>query len=486
MKQRINFLPQIKLWNSAIFQANRINTWHDLSTGDLGTITYDDELNTFAVVLNGEKNPEWKYLLTSDSSNTDAVTSLKLSNGVDYTELNPGPGGVIDLYTGSLYDCSTNRLATMADVQGAVAGASLLGVKMDSSILDIDSSFVMMYSDPGSSYFDMGGPSADKFNPLATVGTVNAAVQLVRADVSNAIASLGDLFTLEAVYDTSFIADHRLSDFASLLDYLDTADPTWPTGYVKGSVLIYGNEEWVLIDQENPAASGSWELLGSLAAPDQYVTSFGNQTGAIILSNSFFMAGKQLNLEAASSTSLGGVMTGHSTGLEGSSYIFDLKVGGKAVSDASRGYVSIPVVTGASTDASYGIVPNSLLQGNTKVYTAAINPTTCNASDVSDPSYSEIHTVRITHNLGTSDVIVSVYKVIGTTARAGRQLVYVDEIISSNNQIDIFFGSPEAFIGCQEKDGNDHYLGYVVVIAGSTNATQIPDASIDPTISKTE
>jgi hypothetical protein len=110
------------------------------------------------------------------------------------------------------------------------------------------------------------------------------------------------------------------------------------------------------------------------------------------------------------------------------------------------------------------------------VYTAAINPTTCG---VPDASYSEIHTVRITHNLGTSDVIVSVYKVkINTAERAGRQLVYVDEIISSNNQIDIFFGSPEAFIGCQEKDGNN-YLGYVAVIAGSTNATQIPDASIN-------
>lgn len=484
MKQRINFLPQVKLWNSAIFQANRINTWHDLSTGDLGTITYDDELNTFAVVLNGENNPEWKYLLTSDSSNTDAVTSLRLSNGVAYTELNPGSDGVIDLYTGSLYDYNTNRLATMADIQGAVAGASLLGVKMDSSILDIDSSYVMMYSDPDSSYFDMGGPSADKFNPLATVGTVNAAVQLVMSDVSNAIASLGDLFTLEAVYDTSFITDpdHPLPNFASLLDYLDENQPGWASGYDKGSVLIFGNEEWVLLDPTSPGASGSWEMLGSLATPDAYVTLFGGQTGAITISDSFFMNDKQLNLETASDTSLGGVMTGHSTGLENSNYIFDLKVGGKAVSDASRGYVSIPVVTGASTDASYGIVPNSLLQGNTQVYTAAINPTTC---DVSDASYSEIHTVHITHNLGTSDVIVSVYKVkINMAERAGRQLVYVDEIISSANQIDIFFGSPEAFIGCQEKDGNDNYLGYVVVIAGSTNATEIPDASIVLTINE--
>ncbi len=477
MKQRINFLPQVKLWNSAVFQANRINTWHDLSTGDLGTITYDDELNKFAVVLEGKSAPEWKYLLTSDSSDASALTSLRLSNGVTYTELNPGPDGVIDLYTGSLYDYNTNRLATMADIQGAVAGASLLGVKMDSSILDIDSSYVMMYSDPDSSYVDMGGPSADKFNPLATVGTVKTAVEHVLSDVSNAIASLGVLFTLEAVYnDASFIADHQLTNFDRLLDYLDENQSGWADDYDKGSVLIFGNEEWVLIDPLYPGASKSWELLGSLANPDQYVTSFGGETGAITLSNSFFMNSKQLNLETASDTSLGGVMTGHSTGLENSNYIFDLKVGGKAVSDASKGYVSIPVVTGASTDASYGIVPNSLLQGNTRVYTAAINPTTCG---VPDASYSEIHTVRITHNLGTSDVIVSVYKVkINTAERAGRQLVYVDEIISSNNQIDIFFGSPEAFIGCQEKDGNN-YLGYVAVIAGSTNATQIPDASIN-------
>lgn len=483
MKQRINFLPQVKLWNSAIFQANRINTWHDLSTGDLGTITYDDELNKFAVVLEGKSAPEWKYLLTSDSSDASALTSLRLSNGVTYTELNPGPDGVIDLYTGSLYDYNTNRLATMADVQGAVAGASLLGVKMDSSIMDIDSSYVMIYSDPDSRYVDTGGPSADEFNPLATVGTVDAAVEQVMSDVSNAIASLGDLFTLEAVYDTSFNGDPEHT-FADLLDYLDENQPGWASGYDKGSVLIFGNEEWVLLDPTSPGADGSWELLGSLANPDQYVTSFGGETGAITLSNSFSMNDKQLNLETASDTSLGGVMTGHSTGLENSNYIFDLKVGGKAVSDASRGYVSIPIITGANNDASYGIVPNSLLQGNTQVYTAAINPTTCG---VSDASYSEIHTVHITHNLGTSDVIVSVYKVkINTAERAGRQLVYVDEIISSANQIDIFFGSPEAFIGCQEKDGNNQYLGYVVVIAGSTNATEIPDASINPTINENE
>lgn len=475
MKQRINFLPQVKLWNSAIFQANRINTWHDLSTGDLGTITYDDELNTFAVVLNGKNNPEWKYLLTSDSSDASALTSIRLYHDTSYVEKVPGPDGNISLLTGTLYNDSSNVLATMADVSAAIdiaqQGVDLRGLKIDGSIMHMDSSYAILISDPSHQYVDLGA----KTNPFATVESVTAAV-------NSAISSLGDLFELEAIYDASYISEHQLTNFASLLDELDD-DPNWASEYGKGSVLIFGNEEWVLIDPTSPAASGSWELLGSLAAPDQYVTSFGNQTGAITLSNSFFMNDKQLNLETASATSLGGVMTGHSTRLENSNYIFDLKVGGTEVSDASKGYVSIPVVTGASTDASYGIVPNSLLQGNTQVYTAAINPTTC---DVSDPSYSEIHTVHITHNLGTSDVIVSVYKVkIGTAERAGRQLVYVDEIISSNNQIDIFFGSPEAFIGCQEKDGNDHYLGYVVVIAGSTNATQIPDAGIDPTISET-
>lgn len=480
MKQRINFLPQVKLWNSAIFQANRINTWHDLSTGDLGTITYDDELNTFAVVLNGENNPEWKYLLTSDSSDASALTSIRLYHDTSYVEKVPGPDGNISLLTGTLYNDSSNVLATMADVSAAIdiaqQGVDLRGLKIDGSIMHMDSSYAILISDPSHQYVDLGA----KTNPFATVESVTAAVAAINASIS----SLGDLFKLEAIYDASFISDpeHPLTNFASLLDYLDENQPGWSSDYDKGSVLIFGNEEWVLIDPTSPGASGSWEMLGSLAKPDAYVTLFGGQTGAITISDSFFMNGKQLNLETASDTSLGGVMTGHSTGLENSNYIFDLKVGGKAVSDASRGYVSIPVVTGASNDASYGIVPNSLLQGNTQVYTAAINPTTCNVG----AQYSDIHTVHITHNLGTSDVIVSVYKVkIGTAERAGRQLVYVDEIISSANQVDIFFGSPEAFIGCQEKDGGDNYLGYVVVIAGSTNATQIPDASIDPTISET-
>ena len=476
MKQRINFLPQVKLWNSAIFQANRINTWHDLSTGDLGTITYDDELNTFAVVLNGKNNPEWKYLLTSDTSDASALTSIRLYHDTSYVEKVPGPHGNISLLTGTLYNDSSNVLATMADVSAAIdiaqQGVDLRGLKIDGSIMHMDSSYAILISDPSHQYVDLGA----KTNPFATVESVNAAV-------NSAISSLGDLFELEAIYDASYIREHQLTNFASLLDELDD-DPEWASGYGKGSVLIFGNEEWVLLDPTNPGASGSWELLGSLAAPDQYVTSFATKTGDITISNSFNMHGNQLNLTPASNSSIGGIILGHTSGLENSNYIFDLRTGATTsgnLQDFAKGYVSIPVVTGASTDASYGIVPNSLLQGNTQVYTAAINPTTCNVGT----QYSDIHTVYITHNLGTSDVIVSVYKLKYNTAeRPGRQLVYVDEIISSANRVDIFFGSPEAFIGCQEKDGGDNYLGYVVVIAGSTNATEIPDASIVPTVSE--
>lgn len=477
MKQRINFLPQVKLWNSAIFQANRINTWHDLSTGDLGTITYDDELNTFAVVLNGKNSPEWKYLLTSDSSTAEALTGIRLYHDTSYVEKLPGADGNISLLTGTLYNDSSNVLATMADVSAAIdiaqQGVDLRGLKIDGSIMHMDSSYAILISDPSHQYSDTG----DKINPFATVASVTAAV-------SSAISSLGDLFELKAIYDASYISDHQLTDFASLLDYLDENQRGWASGYDKGSVLIFGNEEWVLLDPANPGASGSWELLGSLAAPDQYVTSFATKTGDITISDSFNMHGNQLNLTPASNTSIGGIILGHTSGLENSNYIFDLRTGATAsgnLQDFAKGYVSIPVVTGASTDASYGIVPNSLLQGNTQVYTAAINPTTCNVGN----QYFDIHTVYITHNLGTSDVIVSVYKLKYNTAeRPGRQLVYVDEIISSANRVDIFFGSPEAFIGCQEKDGNDNYLGYVVVIAGSTNATEIPDASIVPTVNE--
>ena len=475
--QKINFLPQVKLWNAAEFASRPI--WDTSLVG--GNLTYDANANRFAVTLLNDKtqNPEWRYLLTTDSSVDNGVTGIRLYNGpTAFVDKFAGDNGLIEVLVGSPYSegGEPNPLATMADVKAAFEGASILGLNMDSSHIHSDSSFLHLKSDSSNPYFDGGDEPGSKVNPLATVATVEAVkTELNNAisDISNAISSLGDLFKLEAIYDASFIEQHpTITNFGELLNYLREQTPNPLTDYERGSVLIFGDEEWVLIDDSNPASANSWELLGTIGAPDAYVTSFGGQTGAITLSNSFFMNGKQLNLETASDTSLGGVMTGHSTGLENSNYIFDLKVGGKAVSDVSRGYVSIPIVTGAATDASYGLVPNAALSGSTHIYTITLDPSTLSNVGV---AYNQIKSVKITHTLGTADLVISVYKVrAGSAERNGRQLVYVDEIISGPTSILVDFGSAEAFIGCQDRlNNNGNYLGYVVVIAASTSAVDL-------------
>lgn len=468
--QKINFLPQVKIWNAAEFHSR--NVWQN---SVLGSFTYDGSVNKFAVTLQGKDGPEWKYLLTSNQYDTSAVTSVRMQSELgSYFDIIAGETGVLSIYTKSLYNDTSNRLATMLDVSNAVATIPVVGLNMDSSAVHIDSSYIHLKSDSSYPYLDSGDAQGSEVNPLATVGTVNA----LRIDVSNAISALGDLFTLEHVYDASFIEEESLTDFASLLNYIQTTSPSIFNDYKKGSVLIFGKEEWVLINPDSPSNPSSWELLGTIDSPNAYVTSFGGQTGAITISDSFFMNGKQLVLETASDTSLGGVMTGHTTGKDGSTYIFDLKVGGKNAADASRGYVTIPIVTGAEGDASYGLVPNTALIGDTHIYTVNINPSTC--GNLSGTQYNEIKSIKLTYDniINSDDLIVSVYKVRagqGGSERLGRQLVYVDEIISGPHNLLVDFGSAEAFIGCQDTMG-DAYLGYVVVISASANSINI-DAS---------
>ena len=75
------------------------------------------------------------------------------------------------------------------------------------------------------------------------------------------------------------------------------------------------------------------------------------------------------------------------------------------------------------------------------------------------------------------------YKVRATGAqRSGRQLVYVDEVISGRNSILIDFGSAEAFIGCQDQNDGT-YFGYDIVIAASTSAVNLsndPGTTLTP------
>lgn len=468
--QKINFLPQVKLWNAAEFQSRR--TW---TNPDLGSMTYDGSANRFAVALQGESDPKWMYLLTSDSSTTAAATSLRLMvNASTYQDVSTGLDGILSIYTASEYKGSDNPLATRADVQAAVAGASVLGMKMDSSIVHIDSSFIILKSDPSNRYSDKG--DNENNNPLATVGTVKTAI-------TDALNGLGDLFNLQGVYENPYTPEsggEQITTFEGLLAYLTKQKPI-PFDNKKGTVLIFGKDEYVLLDATRYTDPIGWEKLGSLNT-DTAVISIGGKTGAILLGDSFYMNENTLSLNTASDTSLGGVKTGHTEGAVDSNtkYEFALKVGGSSEDNAGKGYVSIPIVTGADSNASYGLVPNSALSGGAHIYTVTLDPSTLSNGGV---AYNQIKSVTINHTIGTEDLVINVYKVRATGAqRSGRQLVYVDEVISGRNSILIDFGSAEAFIGCQDQNDGT-YFGYDVVIAASTSAVNLsndPGTTLTP------
>ncbi len=483
--QKINFLPQVKLWNAVEFNARHV--WQNPS---LGEMTYDGSSNSnrFAVAVQGAESPHWEYILTSQSSNEYAATVLRVfQNGANYVDISTGSNGIITVYTESLYNPTSNKIATMADVQGAVAGASLLGIKMDSSILHIDdSSYVMMYSDPSNLYHDEGGSSgSNNFNPLATVGTVEAAIQ-------NALSGLGDVFEIKGIYNSSTGGTvngnnipANINDFGLLLNELSQT-PSGLSGMSKGSVIVFNNEEYVLLNDSNPGNLLSWEVLGSVSM-QTCVVSLGGQSGTLNISDSFSMTGtgnKTLTLNPASTTNLGGVKTGHSESAIDSStkYNFALNIGSSG-NDTNKGYVTIPIITGANTDASYGILASSTLQKSTRIYTVTINPETCLNLGI---SYSSIRSIRMIHNLGSDSISVNVYKIKSATGQSqinGKQLVYVDEIVAGPNILYVDFGSSEAFIGCQDIQ-NNQYLGYVIVIAASSITTSLDgiqmSGNVDP------
>lgn len=458
-----NLIPQIKIWNAAEFVSRRI--WENVSPGFL---TYDANCNKFAVSLGGDERTKWKFLLTSDSSVVEAATVMRLKlNENTFYDASVDSGGILTLYTASPYAGPSNPVATLADVMSAVEGGSLLGLKVDSSIARMDSSYIMLKTDPSNLYRDYGRGSSADVNPLATVATVTSAIE-------EALNKLGDLLNLQGVYPNPYEPEQgtRIESFADLLSYL-IANSDSPFEIKKGTVIIFGTEEYVLLDIFNYATPLGWEKLG-IICDDTNVISIGGISGVIEISDSFYINGNTLSLNIASDASLGGIKTGYPENVNTVSkeYNIALNVVPSGSADTGRGYVTLPIVTGKQEDASYGVVPNSILVGNAQIYTITLDPSSLTGID-----YEQIRSVNIRHNMNTDNVVVNIYKRRDNVQRIGRQLVLVDEVIvSGNNSILIDFGSPEAFIGCQDKRNNE-YLGYDIIISASDTEIHLNDSS---------
>ena len=492
--QKINFLPQVKVWNAIEFGPK--HTW-PLGTNDVGLMTYDpgtDHKDSFKVSMyDGSTNAQWLTVLTS-GDNSDYVSQFSIYNDTDQSHIDMT--GDVSIRTRSKYipdlnDDKYNPFATIADVssisQYYVNNASVLDVQMD-NISVVDSSIAKLYS-------DALHPYNASTNPLATMGTVQQAIQ----DIANVL-------TLREVYTKPYEAGtqetpNTIYELEDLLIYFNTdgsvgvahnlhdASGNWDVE--RGDVVLFGNEEWVYYGPEIGTANyapqniANWELFGKLNV-DTAVTSFAGKVGAIDIDASSFYMGTTaadssvLHLYGAAPDKIGGVRTGYqdnSIGGDNPAYRFQLRIS-EEQERVGKAYTQIPIQDGSS--AVPGLISmddyNTFIDASNgaKIYKAIINPTTLN---VDNTTYENMHVVLITHNLGTEDLIVNVYKNLNASATQ-RQMVYTDEIVNDTSILRIDFGSADAFKGCQEYANNTYY-GYTAVFSASTSPISIPDASIN-------
>lgn len=485
--QKINFLPQVKAWNAIEFGPKSTSVWN-LGIGDVGLMTYDpgtDHKDSFKVSMyDGTDTAHWLTILTS-GDNSNYVSQFSIYNDIDQSHIDMT--GDVSIRTRSKYipDVSNNKynpFATISDVKYFVDNGYVLDVKMDGNSV-VDSSIAKLYS-------DASHPYNANTNPLATMGTVQQAIQ----DIANVL-------TLREVYTNPYTGQSQnITSLQALLNYFNTdgsvgvahnlhdASGNWDVE--RGDVIIFGNEEWVYYGIEKGESgyapqniTGNWELFGKLNV-DTTVTSFGGMVGAISIdSSSFYMDSSTLKLYGASDVSLGGILTGFSNEAvtedeETIAYRFGLEISSNQERNG-RAYTEIPVQDGSS--AVPGLITmddyNTFINASdgAKIYKAIIDPSTLGMSQ-----YTTTESVTIQHNLGTEDLIVNVYKNDASSSYK-RHAIYVDEIITDASTLDIHFGSSAAFIGCQDSsviNNETVYYGYTVVFSATPTPTSIPDASI--------
>lgn len=504
--QKINFLPQVKAWNAIEFGAR--NTWN-LAANEVGMMTYDASINTtgngggtFMVSVPGKTRPRWAALLVTGEDNasydTTYMKSLYLHNKTDNTYITFS--GDASVYTQSKYNDSSNPLATMADVQASISGSTILGATVDGNSV-VDSSIVKLYSDPGSPY---NGTN----NQLATIGSI-----------VNAIAAIGTVLELRRVYDPNNITvdtPETITEFSQWLGYCDSSasgTPSWDYylhdatthewNVKKGNVVIWGNKEYVYTGVNpgeqgyNPSSIDNWELFGTLDI-NTAVISFGGATGVIgIDASSFYMDNNTLKLQVADTAHLGGVMTGFEythrdasleigTPSEHSQRYGEFGLDVSSLNDTHKAYTDIPFQTGHVEAGLLTLKDYQLLQSyeSNGVFVAAALIDAMSLDNVSD--YSNVYRVQIAHNFNQAAIQIGVYKNLEygrdgsnnpKVDTIGKQMVYADEIITDSSTVRIDFGSPQAFIGCQDSN-NGTYFGYTVVMTVPHTPVIVSDASV--------
>lgn len=499
--QKINFLPQVKAWNAIEFGDRRM--W-SLNPTEYGNMTYDGSVGAFFVSLPGKMGARWARVLTTveDASLLDEryVRSISIYNMNDNTVITRS--GDVSIYTKSPYNDINNPLATMADVSASISGSTILGAFMD-GVSVVDSSYIQLYSDPNSTY-DASS------NQLATLDSIR-----------NAIADIGTVLELRRAYDPTDVSEETSQTITSFSDWLNYCDqhasstPSWDYylhgtdgnwNVKKGNVVIWGNEEYVYIGDPNddPSDIDNWELFGKLSV-DTVVTSFGGTTGAILIdSSSFYMGGTNSNtlkLQVADASHLGGVMTGFEythrdasleigTTTEHSQRYGEFGLDVSSLNGTHKAYTDIPFQTGHVEAGLLTLNDYKILQSydSNGAFVAAALIDERSLASVIEQAYGTIYRVQINHNFNQAVMQIGVYKNLEygrdgdgnpILSSISKQMVYTDEIITNRNNVVIDFGSPQAFIGCQDQDANELYYGYTVVMTVPRSYVQIPDASVE-------
>lgn len=202
--QKINFLPQVKVWNGIEFHGAYVQ--ENPTPAKPGILSYDSSTNSFKVsILTGESQSGWKTIFLSDSSTGTLVNKIILQHEEGGTADATLDGNVI-LYTGSAYNASTNKLATMSDIADISTGIAQVNVDSNSIVT---SGIANLYSDPSSLY-------NASTNQLATLGTVSAAISAI--PVQDGTVANGGLMDVSAYNAIQNVTSYGVDTYVALLN----------------------------------------------------------------------------------------------------------------------------------------------------------------------------------------------------------------------------------------------------------------------------